>query len=185
MLELLLTLAVATTMMAIAIPLTSNALDEARTAMAARYLEGRIMDARMHAVSRSARVALRFEPSTDDYQIAEYLDGNGNGVRTAEISAGVDSPRAPRQFLRDSFSGVAFGLQPGVPDVDGSRAGGGVDGVRMGTSRLLTLAPDGTSSSGTLYVRGRRGQYAVRVLGATGRTRVLRFDAGAGQWVSR
>lgn len=59
------------------------------------------------------------------------------------------------------------------------------DGVRIGTSRMLTLGPDGTATSGTLYVQGRKGQYAIRVLGATGRTRVLRFDAGARQWVSR
>jgi hypothetical protein len=33
-----------------------------------------------------------------------------------------------------------------------------------------------------LYVRGRGGQYAVRVLGATGRTRVLMFAMGAATW---
>ncbi len=185
MLELLLSLAVATTMMAIAIPQTASAIDEARTAMAARYLEGRIMDARMHAVRRSARVALRFEPAGADYEIAEYLDGNGNGVRAADISAGVDPERAPRQLLRDHFPGVVFGLLPGLPDVDGVHTSGVVDGVRLGTSRLLTLGPDGTASSGTLYLHGRRGQYAIRVLGATGRTRLLRFESGTEQWMSR
>jgi len=69
----------------------------------------------------------------------------------------------------------------GVPDVDGDHSAMS-DGVRIGTSRILTLGPDGTATSGTLYVRGRRGQFAVRILGATGRTRVLRFDPASGQW---
>ena len=37
------------------------------------------------------------------------------------------------------------------------------------------MSADGTATSGTLYVRGRRVQYAVRVLGVTGRTRMLQY----------
>jgi hypothetical protein len=183
--ELLLVTAVAVTVLAISIPATADALDEVRTGMAARYLEARIMDARMHAIRRSTRVALRFEPAGGDYRFAEYLDGNGNGVRAADIAAGVDPELAPRRYLRDHFAGVSFGLIANVPDVDGTRSATAGDGVRIGASRILTLGPDGTASSGTLYVHGRRGQYAVRVLGATGRTRLLRFDRGVRQWMSR
>jgi hypothetical protein len=46
------------------------------------------------------------------------------------------------------------------------------------------VSPDGTATSGTLYVQGSRAQYAVRVLGATGRTRVLKYERGSGAWVS-
>ena len=183
--ELLLATAVAVTLMATSMPLTASALDEIRTGMAARYLEARIMDARMQAIRRSARVALRFEPGAGDYRFGEYLDGNGNGVRAADIGAGVDPELAPRGYLRDHFSGVSFGLLANIPDVDGSRATSATDGVRIGVSRILTLGPDGTATSGTLYLHGRRGQYAVRILGATGRTRVLRFDSGGRQWIAR
>ena len=72
-----------------------------------------------------------------------------------------------------------------VPDIDGARITADSDGIRVGSSRILTLGPDGTATSGTLYLHGRRGQYAVRVLGATGRTRVLRFDTGTGRWMTR
>jgi hypothetical protein len=184
-LELLLTLAVSVTMTAIALPLTGAALDELRTGMAARYLAARIGDARLHAVSRSARMALRFDPLDGDYGFTEYRDGNGNGVRTVDITAGIDPEVSSRRFLRDSFSGVMFGLRAGVPDVDGARMINATDGVRLGTARILTLGPDGTATSGTLYLHGRGSQYAVRILGATGRTRVLRFDPGAQQWTSR
>ena len=70
-----------------------------------------------------------------------------------------------------------------MPDVDGSRATG-EEGIRIGSSRILTLGPDGTATSGTIYLRGRRGQYAVRILGATGRTRVWRFHPGTGEWTT-
>jgi prepilin-type N-terminal cleavage/methylation domain-containing protein len=184
-LEMLLAISIVVTAAAIAVPLTADALDEIRTAMAARYLEGRIVDARMHAVKRAGRVGLRFEPAAGDYRFAEYLDGNGNGIRTAEIAAGIDPEFAPARRIGEHFPGVRFGLRAGVPDVDGARSAGDSDGVRIGASRILSLGPDGTATAGTLYLRGRRSQYAVRVLGATGRTRVLRYDAGVDEWITR
>jgi prepilin-type N-terminal cleavage/methylation domain-containing protein len=185
LLELLLATAIVATVLSMSVPLTTSAIDEIRTSMAARYVEGRILNARMLAVKRSADVALRFEAVGGGYAIAEYLDGNGNGVRSAEIAAGIDTQLAPRQFLHEQFPAVVFGLGANIPDVDGARSASATDGVRVGSSRILTLGPDGTATSGTLYLHGRRGQFAVRVLGATGRTRVLRFDTGTGRWSAR
>ena len=181
--EVLLVASILATLAAVSIPVTAGALDELRTSMAARYLEGRIMNARATAVKRSARIGLRFEPVDTDCRIAEYVDGNGNGVRAADIASGVDPEVAQAEFIGSLFPGVGFGLHTGVPDVDGSPSTGS-DGLRIGSSRILTLGPDGTATSGTLYVRGRRGQYAVRILGITGRTRVLRFHPGTGQWIT-
>ena len=185
LIELLLATSIATTMIGIAVPLVSAAVDEMRVAMAARFLEGRIMNARMTAVKHSTRVGLRFEPVGRDYRFAEYADGNGNGVRSTDIAAGTDPELAPGARLRDSFPSIVFGLRAGIPDLDGTTSASDTDGVRVGVSRILTLGPDGTASSGTMYVRGRRGQYAVRVLGATGRTRVLFFDSGTRRWKVR
>ena len=180
--ELLFTISLLATITAMAIPLTSDAVDELRTANAVRYLEGRIMNARMEAVKRSAAVALRFEPAEPDYIYATYVDANGNGVRTADIGRGVDWLLASAERLGDKFPGVVFGVQVGVPDLEGSY---GSEGVRIGAARILTMTPMGTATSGTLYVKGRGRQYAVRVLGATGRTRVLRYDTGVQQWMAR
>jgi hypothetical protein len=115
---------------------------------------------------------------------APYEDGNGNGVRTAEISAGIDRRLGPYERLGDKFPGVRFQLAPEAADADG-HSGTGSDGVRIGSPRLLTIGVDGTATSGTLYVRGRKGQYAVRVLGVTGRTRMLQYSAGDRTWLSR
>ena len=183
LLEVLLVTSLVATLAAVSIPVTAGALDELRTSMAARYLEARIMNARATAMKRSTRIGLRFEPAAYDCRIGEYADGNGNGVRASDIGSGLDLEIAPGEFIGGLFPGVGFGLHTGVPDVDGSLSTGS-DGLRIGSSRILTLGPDGTATSGTLYVRGRRGQYAVRILGITGRTRVLRFHPGTGQWTT-
>ena len=162
-------------------PITAGTLDVLRTGMAARYLEGRVLAARAQALRRSTRVALRFEAAGADYQFSEFADGNDNGIRTAELG-GVDAALAPARSLRQDFADVSFGLFAGIPDLDGNRSAG-ENGVRIGASRILTLGPDGTATPGTLYVRGRRAQYAVRVFGATGRTRVLRYLPRDGRWV--
>jgi hypothetical protein len=185
MLELLLAVAIVSTLLGITIPLTTSGLDEMRTAMAARYVAGRLMMTRLEALQRSTCVALRFEPAGGDYTFAAYVDGNRNGVRTAEIASGTDTVLGLVDRLAHQFPDVRFRLGAGVPDLDGLRALEDSDGVRIGSAQILTLSPDGTATSGTLYVRGRRGQYAVRVLGATARTRIFQYHAGAGVWIAR
>ena len=182
-LELLFTIAIAGTLAAIAVPQGLRALDDFRTRAAARYLAQRIADARFSAIHGSACHGLRFEAASPDYRLSMVVDGNGNGLRTTEIQRGIDRPLTEPESLGWHFPDVTFGILEDVPDADG-RAAGGSDGVRVGSSKLLSMNPDGTSSSGTLYVHGReRSQYAVRVFGATGRVRVLKYDYIRRRWV--
>jgi hypothetical protein len=184
LLEVVLALAATVTAGAIGIASTAAAIDEMRTAAAARYVAARIGAIRIDAVRRATSVALRFESVDGDYMYAPYEDGNGNGVRTAEMRSGVDRPTGPFERLGSKFPGVRFELASEVPDADGS-VGTGIDGVRIGSAHILTMGADGTATSGTLYIRGRRGQYAVRVLGVTGRTRMLQYLPGERSWLSR
>jgi type II secretory pathway pseudopilin PulG len=184
LLEVMFALALGATLTGLSVPVVSGTVDDMRAAMAARYVASRIGSTRIDAVRRSDIVALRFEPVGEDYMFATFGDGNSNGVRTAEIRAGVDPALGPFERLQDTFPGVRFALMPGVPDADG-HAGTGEDGVRIGSSRLLSMSSDGTSSSGTLYIRGRRRQYAVRILGVTGRTRMLQYHAENRAWLTR
>jgi hypothetical protein len=174
--------AIGGTVSATALPQGLRALDDFRTRSAARYLAQRAIDARFAAITRSAATGLRFEPASPDYRITSVVDGNGNGLRTADLQSGIDRTLTVPERLDTHFAGVAFGILAGVPDADGQPANG-ADGVRLGVSNLLSMNPDGTSSSGTLYLHGRnRTQYAVRVLGVTGRVRVLKFDFVKGRW---
>lgn len=185
LLELLFTTALIATVVSIALPMTTEALDSHRTASAARYLAGRIQRARMEAVKRSTSVGIRFEASGGDYTFAAYADGNANGVRTLDIRTGVDPMLMDPERLAYNFRHVTFGLMPGVPQADGTPDRANGDGVRIGSPRILTLGANGTATAGTLYLHGQRRQFAVRVFGVTGRTRVLEYNATSRTWVSR
>jgi len=154
------------------VPQLTTGVERARASGAARYLAGRLALARSQAVGRSANVAVAFAAVGSTFTVAMYADGNGNGVRTADISAGVDPLIEKAVRLADLFPRVVLSLN------DPS------DTSAPTTSALISFSPIGTASSRTLYLRGADGsRYAVRVLGATGRTRVLRYVASTGAWV--
>jgi type II secretory pathway pseudopilin PulG len=183
--ELMFGISIAGTITAIAVLQALQALDEYRTRAAAHYLAMRLAHARTGAIKRSTYVGLRFEAVGADYRFTEVADGNGNGLRTVDVQRGEDPAIAAPDMLAWHFQGVTFGILAGVPDANGLAAGT-LDGVRLGSSALLSMNPNGSSSSGTLYVHGRRrAQFAVRVLGETGRIRVLRYDAHRLAWVAQ
>jgi len=157
---------------AAAIPQLTAGVEHSRTVGAARYLASRLALARAQAVARSANVALLLTAVEGTFVVGSYVDGNGNGVRTLDITAGIDSSAGVPVRLSDLFPHVALFLNdPAVTST-------------FDTSALMSFSPLGTASSRTLYLRGADGsQYAVRVLGATGRTRVLRFVTSNGAWV--
>lgn len=181
MIELAFGLALVALLMAIAVPEVSEGLDDVRTAAAARYVSGRLYEARMQAVKRATRVGYRFVHDGDDFRFAPFVDGNNNGIRTADILSGVDWRLEADDRLSWKFGQVRFGILPGVPLIDGSASGG--DPIRLGVSNILTFSPNGTSSSGSVYLRGaRRAQYAVQIFGVTGRTRVFKYVRGSSAW---
>jgi hypothetical protein len=171
------------TLSVIALPNIMAAVDDFRTAGAARYLSTSLYRIRMEAVARTASTALRFEHAGPTYRYSVVVDGNRNGVLARDIERGIDVEiRAPEQ-LSDRFTGVDFGALPELPPVDPSSSPPGADPIRIGTSNMITFTPRGSSTPGSLYVRGaRNAQYAIRVFGDTGRTRVLKFDPARRVW---
>jgi prepilin-type N-terminal cleavage/methylation domain-containing protein len=184
LIELLLATSIIATLSVMAIPQGLRAASDLRTREAAQYMARRLASARFQAIKRSPAHGFRFEPVGDDYRLTPVADGNRNGLRTTEVQQGIDRTLGEPELLAGHFSGVSLGLWDGVPDADGLPAGG-TDGVRFGASRLVSLNADGSCSSGTLYIRGpARSQYAVRLLGSTGRIRLLKFDTTRGSWVA-
>ena len=185
LIELMLVLALAATLAVVAIPVSTTTLDEFRARSAARHLAQHVARLRTEAVKRSTFVGLRFTANGSDYSYASYVDGNGNGVRTADITSGADPQTRGAEMLAWNFPGIRFGIGPGIPDADGQPVTS-PDGVRIGSARILSLNPNGSATSGTLYLMSAHGaQYAVRVLGATGRTRVLKFDRVTNRWIAQ
>ena len=180
--ELVITLGVVAALASTALATASGARDVLAAAGAARYLAGRLHQVRAASVSRGVHVALVFRADGADFCYGVFADGNRNGVRTADIAAGTDRQVDPCERLGDHFAGVTFGIWPGVTDPDSAAPLSGSP-LRLGGSTVLSYGPDGGSTSGTVYLRGPSGlQYAVRVLGTTGRSRILRFDARSQRW---
>jgi type II secretory pathway pseudopilin PulG len=183
LLELTVVLALSITMGAVAIPQLFTVVDEMRAAAAARYVATRLQQSRMEAIARSADVGWRFVSGQGGYAYTPFIDGNGNGIRTRDIQDGNDPPIGAVERVADRFAGVDFGILPGLPPIDIGAALPGTDPIKLASSNILTFTALGTSSSGSLYVRGRRqAQYVIRVLGETGRVHVLKFDPGTRTW---
>jgi prepilin-type N-terminal cleavage/methylation domain-containing protein len=173
LIEMLFVAALIAILSAIAVPSSLTAVDRTRASAAARYLASRMAMARSHAVMRSANVALRFDESGADITFQMFMDGNRNGVRARDIAARVDRPLDAPARLSDLFPGVAIAVSGEA----------GSDPLRIGSSNLFSFTPLGTATSGSIYVRGRDGsQFAIRILGATGRVRVQRYVFGTGAW---
>ena len=184
--ELLVVLALVLLLCGAGMPTLLAARDDVRADGAASFLASELRGARMEALRRNAQVAVRFEVDGDDYLLAFYVDGNGNGVRSADIASGIDALLRPRERLGRQFPGVGFGFEDDVPDLDGVEWTETASPIRFGSSRMVSFSPTGTSSSGTVYLRGRgHRQLAVRVLGGTGRIRSWLFNFRTRQWSSR
>ena len=121
-------------------------------------------------------VALYFEDDARGTWFSMVEDGNGDGVRSSDIAQQIDRVIEGRILLSDLFSGAAIGLAAGTP---------ATSALALGGTRILSFSPDGTATSGTVYVVGRDGtQWGVRVLGVTARARVLRFDSATNAWAA-
>jgi hypothetical protein len=183
LLELVFVLAISVTAGATAVPQLLAGLDDQRASGATHYMSARFQRARMEAVMRSTSVAIRFTQTGGGYAYAVYMDGNGNGVRTNEILNGTDRLVTAMERLSDHFGDVDFGVAPGLPPVDPGGTAPGTDPIHLGASRLAVFSALGSSSSGTVYIRSRKNaQYAIRVFGETGKTRMVKFNPRTGQW---
>ena len=175
---------VMTVLIGMAVPLLRTSRQTTDVAAAARFLLAKATATRARAVLSGSAVGLVFRGDASGVSIRTYIDGDGDGVRTIDISDGVDRPIEPPWRLEDSYPSARLALQPSVPFVGRTQASRGATPVALGRSGILTFSPLGTSSSGTVYVSGARSgeQYAVRVLGITGRTRLLRFHPVTRVW---
>jgi prepilin-type N-terminal cleavage/methylation domain-containing protein len=181
--ELLVGLALLVVVGAISLPLVARMADTADGAAAARYVASLVAQSRLDALRRQRTVALRFLRTTPP-SFVRVVDGDGDGVTAADIGAGVDRVLGPADRLEDHFARARFGIGATVTGIDDTRSlPAGDDPIRLGTADQLSLSPIGSATSGTLYVVSRGGtQFAVRVAGATGRARVLRYDRGGAEW---
>jgi hypothetical protein len=175
--------AVMLTVLSVSIPnlLAMRERDEAR--LAARHVAARLQRLRLEALKRNRAVALRLDP-IDLGRAEAYLDGDSDGVLQSDVNAGIDRQMPGETRLTEGFAGVSVAIVRDVPDPDGSGTLiAGSDPIRIGASNFVTFSPVASSTSGTLYLAGKGGsQVCVRLLGATGRMRIMWFDVAHQSW---
>ncbi len=188
LLELLVVFAILGVAFVFGFPLLSGASRSLEGRLAADELASVLALARSMAMRLDVKVAVRFvarDRSRVEYAL--YRDGDGDGVRNADIAAGVDPRISPFQRLRHFGSAVRFGFPSGMrPPVPGdpshrlSRLG---DPIRFNRSDLASFNPLGGATPGSLYfTAGRRDLWVVRLLGRTGRVRILHYDPATRRW---
>ena len=129
---------------------------------------------------------MRVTGSPGSYRYAYYADGDGDGIRRADIDSGRDPRIGNERDLASRFTGVDFGLLdvaiPAIPPGRGKLTPSD-DPVRFGRSDIITFTPRGTASSGTLFVSdGHSTVVAVVLYGHTGRVRIWRYDRTRDRW---
>ena len=184
-LELLVCVGLVLVTAAVGVPFVRAYSEEARVLGAGRAFMGEFLRVRSLATGRDRNAAIRFERQDDgSYVYTTYGDGNGNGVLSSEIRAGID-PRLAGPFrVEEGAPGVRIAILPGVQAIP-PEAGplDPADPVRFGSSDMLSFSPLGTATPGTFYLASEGVQAAVRVTPGSARVRLLLYRSGG--WVVR
>lgn len=178
-------LAVAACALALAAPAATNLQESVAIRSAAGEAATALLRARAHAISRNVHVGVKFRKNGNRYEWALYRDGNGNGVRTAEIARGVDRPLgvAIPWTRRDVVPGILSKCRVPDPGNPGSYLDRPDDPIRFNASDICSFSPAGESTPGSIYLTdGRNRMAVVRVLGRTAKIRVLHWRRGERGW---
>jgi prepilin-type N-terminal cleavage/methylation domain-containing protein len=188
LLELLIVVAILGLVMVIAIPPLGRAAAGVGVRLAADEVQGAFRLARAYALRESARVGVRFETAADGaVSWALYRDADGDGVRGDDIAAGTDPQVAPRRRLAHFGRVVRLGFPPGRPPRDPAdprrRLDRLDDPIRFNRSDIASFSPLDGATPGTVYITDGAGRLAaVRVLGRTGRVRVITYTTTDETW---
>jgi prepilin-type N-terminal cleavage/methylation domain-containing protein len=185
--EVLAALAILAIAAAVALPAAAQLRDAGRAAAGARVVASLLSAERWSSVTSGKTRGFQFRRGATGWTWREVEDGNGNGLRTAEITRGVDRVLGPDQSLESKVDHVTLGFPPGgtYPEAPpGTQILGPADDpVRFGRTDLVSFGPLGGSSSGTIYVTdGQAGLYAIVLFGPTTRLRVWRWIPAERRW---
>lgn len=185
--EVLIAIAIIGMIAAVAVPQTGTMLRRSALRAAAGELRAIFHLARSRAIARSANCGVKFFLAGGVWQYALYDDGDGDGVRNDDITAGIDTRFGePRPALRESKAATIGLLDRTILDPDGERLPPASSPVRFNRSSICSFSPFGESTPGTIYLTDRVSElYAVRVYGNSAKIRTLRYDPESQKWVAR
>ncbi|HXV60536.1 MAG TPA: prepilin-type N-terminal cleavage/methylation domain-containing protein [Vicinamibacteria bacterium] len=176
LLELLLVMIVIAIMTAVALPRTTAYVREQRVRGAAVYLRSLLRQVRARAAAEARYIGLVFEEADRDPVFTIYADGNGNGIRRADIAAGTEIRLREPYKLSEKFPGVRYGSLPTGASMPF------FPGLQIGASKIVSFSPLGSCTTGSVFLSNESGVvYAIVILGATGRVRIARYADGRWQ----
>ena len=184
--ELVVVLAVTGVIVIIGIPVMDDAQRSAALSRAAAQVHGLLVRSRSVAVLRARNCAVVFDRETGgDWVCYVAEDGDGDGVRRADIARGTD-PVVGRR-IRLSAGVATPGILDGrVPDPSGRGVLGGDlgDPIRAGRGNMVSFASGGSATPSSVYLTDHvRRMVVIRVYGGTARINRLAWRRGMDGWV--
>ena len=184
LLEIVVVIAIIGTIAIVSAPAFANYRRSASMRAEVAELRGILRSVRSRAIMRATHAGVKFTRAGNTWVYSLYDDGNGNGIRSAEIASGTDRRYAGPSMLMPQFNIAAISLLPTtIRDPDGDALLPSASAVQFGSSTICSFSPTGSGTPGTIYITDGAGKLcALRVYGASGRVRVLRYDAAARRW---
>jgi len=187
--EVTVAIAVFAVLAAVVLPSVSEWASALRVEMAAGEMAGVLHLARIHSTRFNVKVGVKFRTGEDGtvYHTL-FRDGDGDGVRNADIETGVDPPvRSPRrlahfdQRIKFGFPATAKPLRD--PTNPGKRLDRLGDPIRFNRSDIASFNPRGTATPGSIYLTdGKRYLAAVRINNRSGKITVHYYDSLDDEW---
>lgn len=150
-------------------------------------LRGIFRAVRSRAIATRHHVGVKFTRSGAQWTYAIYDDCDGDGIHNNDIASGVDRRFRGPSVLMPQFNIARIALLPmAIRDPDGDALPPTASAVQFNRSTICSCALTGACTPGTIYIADGAGQLsAVRIYGASGRARVLRYDAARRRWEQR
>jgi len=183
--ELLVVVSIMGLLVAVSIPSLSAVKSSIVLRAAAQEASASLHFARSRAVARDINTGVKFIKRDGAWLYAVYDDTDSDGVRNDDITAGIDVlVQGPTTVVAGERS-VRIGFtepRPNDPDT-GDPFSPSAAAVQFGVAKICSFSRRGEATPGSLYLTdGRGGAAAIRVHGATGRIRLLRYDSASGEW---
>jgi prepilin-type N-terminal cleavage/methylation domain-containing protein len=184
LLEIIVALAILGLIAICAVPAFANYRRRVSLNAEAAELRGIFRAVRSRAITRSSHAGVKFTRVRNLWTYSLYDDGDGDGIRNDDIASGIDRRYAGPSMLMPQFNIARIALlSTPIRDPDGDSLLPTASAVQFNRSTICSFAPTGSGTPGTIYISdGARQLCAVRVYGASGRVRLLRYDSARRRW---
>jgi len=187
LIELLIVIAIIGIVALCAVPAFAAYRRHSSVIAAGHEMRSLLRSVRSRAISRGRHAGVKFTRSGNNWTYSLYEDGNGNGISNSDITKGIDRRYFGPAVVMPAFRTATISLLPKtIRDPDGDKLLPTAAALQFGTSTICSFSEQGSGTPGTIYISdGVDHLYAVRVFGASGKVRMLRYDNGQQKWEER